>query len=87
MMDYEYLFAMTLHQKLRERVKGSVFCVVNQNNILVVQIKSRGDWKFTMEYDNFAERFLNGLTTDYAMYEILSKYKNFITNRYFIREA
>ncbi len=87
MMDYEQLFAMNLHQKLRERVKGKVFCVVNQNNILVVKIKSRGDWKFSMEFDNFSDRFLNGFTTDYAMYDILSKYRKFITNRYFIREA
>lgn len=39
MMDYEQLFAMNLHQKLRERVKGKVFCEVTQNNILVVACK------------------------------------------------
>lgn len=87
MMDYEQLFAMNLHQKLRERVKGKVFCEVTQNNLLVVEIKSRGDWKFSMEFDNFSDRFLNGFTTDYAMCDVLSKYRKFITNRYFIKEA
>lgn len=87
MMDYEYLFAMTLHQKLRERVYGKIFCEVNRDNVLVVEIKSRGDWIFNMEFDNFSERFINGFTTEYAMYEVVNKYKKFITNRYFVREA
>ena len=87
MMDYEYLFAMTLHQKLRERVYGKIFCEVNRDNVLVVEIKSRGDWIFNMEFDNFSERFINGFTTEYAMYEVINKYKKFITNRYFVREA
>lgn len=30
MMDYEQLFAMNLHQKLRERVKGKYFVRLNQ---------------------------------------------------------
>ena len=87
MMDYEYLFAMTLHQKLRERVYGKIFCEINRSNVLVVEIKSRGDWIFNMEFDNFSERFINGFTTEYAMYEVINKYKKFITNRYFVREA
>lgn len=87
MMDYEYLFAMTLRQKLRERVYGKIFCEVNRDNVLVVEIKSRGDWIFNMEFDNFSERFINGFTTEYAMYEVVNKYKKFITNRYFVREA
>lgn len=83
MMDYEQVFAMTLHQKLKEKVNGSVYCIVNQDNILIVEIKSRGDWTFNMQFDNFAERFLNGFSTEYAMFEILNKYKKFIINRYF----
>ena len=88
MMDYEPIICYESTSKIeRERVKGKVFCEVTQNNILVVEIKSRGDWKFSMEFDNFSDRFLNGFTTDYAMCDVLSKYRKFITNRYFIKEA
>ena len=86
MMDYEYMFAMTLQQKMRERVIGKIFCAV-RDDILYVKIESRGNLTFEIEFDNFSERFLNGFSTDYAMYEVLRKYERFIRNRYFIKDS
>lgn len=86
MMDYEYLFSMNLHQKLREKVIGKVFCRVNDENELYVKIESLGDLKFSTTIDNFSERVLNGYSTEYAVYEIMSKYEKFIHNKYFIKK-
>ena len=85
MMDYEYLFSMNLHQKLRERVIGKVYCKVNEENELYIKIESFGNLKFSMAIDNFSERILNGYSTEYAVYEIMSKYEKFVHNRYFIK--
>lgn len=85
MMDYEYLFSMNLHQKLRERVIGKVYCKVNEENELYIKIESLGDLKFSMTIDNFSERILNGYSTEYAVYEIMSEYERFVYNRYFIK--
>lgn len=85
MMDYEYLFSMNLHQKLRERVIGKVYCKVNEENELYIKIESFGNLKFSMTIDNFSERILNGYSTEYAVYEIMSEYEKFIHNRYFIK--
>lgn len=87
MMDYEYLFSMNLHQKLRERVIGKVYCEVNEENELYIKIKSLGDLKFSMTINNFSERILNGYSTEYAVYEIMSKYERFVHNRYFIKQS
>lgn len=38
-----------------------------------------------MAIDNFSERILNGYSTEYAVYEIMSKYEKFVHNRYFIK--
>ena len=43
---------------------------------------------FTMYVDDFSTKLLNGYSTDYAVYEILEKYKRFIMNntmkKYFV---
>ena len=39
MTDYEYLFSMNLHAKLKERIQGGIFVKVNENDSLVVAIK------------------------------------------------
>lgn len=85
MMDYEYLFSMNLRQKLRERVIGKIYCKVNEENELYIKIESLGDLKFSMTINNFSERILNGYSTEYAVYEVMSKYEKFVHNRYFIK--
>ena len=36
-----------------------------------------------MSFTDFANRMLNGLTTDYAAYEVVQKYKKFVMTQFF----
>lgn len=82
--DCEYLFETTLHQKLKGKVVGKVFVKVTRNDELLVKIESYGNLKFSLTFDNFSERIINGWSTDYAEYEILKQYKSFILGKYFM---
>ena len=83
MMEYELLFSTTLHQKLKEKVIGTVYVKVNSMDRLYIYIRGNGDMEFKTYIDNFSDRIRNGWTTDYAVYEVLREYKNFIRNLYF----
>ena len=84
MKDYEYLFTRTLHQKLKEKIIGKIFVTVNHDDELRVEIESFGDFTFRTKLDNFSDRILNGLTTDYVAYDIVKQYKSFIAKKYFM---
>ena len=84
MRDYEYLFAKTLHQKLKEKIIGRIFVKVNNNDELYVEIESFGDFTFRTSIDNFSDRILNGLSTDYVVYDIVKQYKSFVMKKYFM---
>lgn len=81
MRDYEELFAKNLQQKLKDKVHGKVFVNV-KNNELYVHIQCWSDIDCETRTDKFAERIMNGMTTDYLCYEILEQYKRFILNTY-----
>lgn len=83
MKDYEYLFAMNLHTRLKERIKGKVFVKVKENDNLYVKIESFGDLRYEVELLNFSERVINGLTSEYITDEIVKQYKCFVLERYF----
>lgn len=36
-----------------------------------------------MSFTDFANRMLNGLTTDYTAYEVVQKYKKFVMTQFF----
>ena len=36
-----------------------------------------------MSFTDFANKMLNGLTTDYAAYEVVQKYKKFVMTQFF----
>lgn len=38
---------------------------------------------FDMSFTDFANKMLNGLTTDYAAYEAIQKYKKFVMTQFF----
>ena len=85
MVDYEYIFAMNLHEKLKQLVIGWIFCEIDRNDRLHVVIKTkRGDFEFETYVNDISDKIVNGYTTDYATYEIMQKYKRFITNRFII---
>ena len=82
-MDYGKLFAINLHGKLKEKIIGKIFVVVNQWDKLVIEIESFGGIEYRIVYDNFSSRILNGWTSDYAVYEIVREYKKFINQKFF----
>ena len=82
-MDYEYIFATNLHQKLKEKIVGAVFVKVTRNDELFINIKSYGGIDYKAFISNFSDKLLNGWTTDYAMYEIVKEYRAFVLKRYF----
>lgn len=85
MLDYEYIFAKNLHEKLKQTIKGGIYCSVNENDQLYVKIINDGDLKFELYIYDISEKIVNGYSTDYALYEIMQKYKKFILHR-FIKE-
>lgn len=82
MLNYEYEFVTALRSKLKEKLLGKIFCKVI-NNELYVEINNFG-LEFKMHIDDFANKVLNGYSTDYAMYEIITTYKKFVLHKYFI---
>ena len=84
--DYEYLFSMNLQAKLKEKIQGAIYVKVNKNDSLVIKITRRDENNFDMSFTDFANRMLNGLTTDYAdyaAYEVTKKYREFVMKQFF----
>lgn len=82
MKEYEYLFAMSLQQKLKHRIVGRIYVTVDPYDELIVKIKN-DEVEFKAYVTNFSEKFYNGLTTDYEAYEITRQYRSFINKKYF----
>lgn len=92
MLDYGYVFARALHEKLKAKVYAGVHVkCTEQDTIEVVIARTSEDLIFRMEIQNFSEKILYGYSTEYAAYEILSKYRKFIQNmtqrKYFKQEV
>lgn len=77
--DYEYLFSMNLQAK----IQGAIYVKVNENDSLVIKVTRRDENNFDMSFTDFANKMLNGLTTDYAAYEVIQKYKKFVMTQFF----
>lgn len=80
--DYEYLFSMNLQAKLKEKIQGAIYVKVNENDSLVIKVTRRDGNNFDMSFTDFANRMLNGLTTDYTAYEVVQKYKKFVMTQF-----
>lgn len=78
-MELDVIFSRELHKKLKERIKGKVFCKVFDDE-LYIRI-DMDDLYFETSYDNFATRVCYGLSTDYVLYEVIEKYERFLINR------
>lgn len=78
--DYEYLFSMNLQAKLKEKIQGAIYVKVNENDSLVIKVTRRDGNNFDVSFTDFANRMLNGLTTDY---EVVQKYKKFVMTQFF----
>ena len=83
MNDYEYLFIANLHSKLKLLIDGSIFVKVTHDDRLYVEIKRLDLTYRGYIVNDFSERIKNGYTTDYAVYEIVKEYKEFIHRIFF----
>ena len=82
-MEYEYLFTKGLYDKLKEKIKGRVFCKVI-DDILVVDIHTREGIDFGYTVMNFAEKMMTKQITQEAIVEeICAKFKRKIVNTFF----
>lgn len=71
-------YRRNLKRKFRE-----LYVKVNENDSLVIKVTRRDGNNFDMSFTDFANRMLNGLTTDYAAYEVVQKYKKFVMTQFF----
>ena len=78
-MELDVIFSRELHKKLKERIKGKVFCKVIEDTLYVSIYMD--DLYFETSFDNFATRVCYGLSTDYVLYEVIQKYEKFLMNR------
>ena len=72
-MELDVIFSRELHKKLKEKIKGKVFCRVFDDE-LYIRI-DMDDLYFETSYDNFATRVC------YGLYEVIQKYEKFLMNR------
>ena len=78
-MELSVVFRQKLHKKLKERIKGKVFCEVIEDTLYVRIYMDH--LYFETSLDNFTLRVFYGLSTDYVLYEVIQKYEKFLMNR------
>lgn len=79
MTEYESLFALNLQQKLKMQIIGKIYVKITKNDEILVKIENENEGiEFKTFSGNFAERMRNGLSSDYAAYEILQQYRSYI---------
>lgn len=81
MADYEYIFSTLLYKKLKEKIVGRIYVAV-RNDILITEIDTIGGIKIDISINDFANKLVNGYSTDYAAYEIAKEYKKKILSKY-----
>lgn len=79
--ECEQLFSMAVQQKLKRKIIGKIFVKVTQNDELLVLIEREDELKFKLFIENFSEKCINGLTSDYIAYEIMKQYREFLIGR------
>lgn len=80
--ELSYVFATNLQQKLKDKIYGKVFVKVIDDDIYI-SVECYSDIRFKTTISNFANRILNGYTTDHACYEIMEQYRKFVFKQYF----
>ena len=75
-MELSVVFRQKLHKKLKERIKGKIFCKVIEDT-LYVRIYMDNLY-FETSFDNFTLRVFYGLSTDYVLNEVIQKYEKFL---------
>lgn len=81
MTEYERLFAMNLQQKLKTKIVGKIFVTATKDDALYIQITNSDNLEFKTYLKNFTERMLNGWSSDYAAYEVVQQYTDFVIDQ------
>ena len=79
--DLRWLFSTVLHAKLKQRIKGKIFCKV-YGDTLRITIDSIGGVKYETVIDDFADKVLNGYTADYAAHEVVNGFKKHLMDTF-----
>lgn len=58
---------------------------IRSNDEIYIKIESIGNLKFEMVVSNFSERIMNGMTSEFAAYEVVNTYRNYILGKYFLK--
>ena len=74
MADYEYLIAMNLHAKLKEKIVGKIYVTVSDDK-LYVRIDSFENLTWDLSIPNFSQIVLNGFSTERIAEDIAIKFK------------
>lgn len=78
MTDYEYLFATTVWQILKRKIKGKIFVKVEDGETLVIKIVNETDETFIQKFDNFSNNFQKGVASKEIAGAVIKAYKQFI---------
>ena len=83
MVDYEYLFATNLHQKLKEIVKGKVFCAIKDDHLYVsIETKEIGKYEYTLN-SSFADDLIHGrISTDNVIEVVVREYRSYVIQHF-----
>ena len=83
MVDYEYLFATNLHQKLKEIVKGKVFCAIKDDHLYVsIETKEIGKYEYMLN-SSFADDLIHGqISTDNVVEVVVREYRNYVIQHF-----
>lgn len=83
MVDYEYLFATNLHQKLKETIKGKIFCAIKDDHLYVsIETKEIGKYEYTLN-NSFADDLIHGqISADNVAIEVVNDYRKYIIRQF-----
>ena len=83
MAAYASLFATNLHQKLKEIVKGKVFCAIKNDHLYVsIETKEIGKYEYTMN-NSFSDDLINGrILTDNVVDIVAREYRSYIMQHF-----
>ena len=83
MVDYEYLFATNLHQKLKEIVKGKVFCAIKDDHLYVsIETKEIGKYEYMLN-SSFADDLIHGqISTDNVVDIVTREYRSYVIQHF-----
>lgn len=82
-MEYEFLFTKSLHEKLKERIKGHIFCKVIDDT-LVVNIDTREGVDYGLCISDFANRIrLKEISQETLIDDIVKNYKKKVLEIFF----